>query len=60
MGQEFGGASAQFGGDFGKPDGGLDRFDLAEEGADALERMVAPMLEQAGRFRGDEPLFRVG
>ena len=48
MGQKFGGASAQFGGDFGKPDGGLDRFDLAEEGADALEGMVAPMLEQAG------------
>ena len=39
-----------------QPDGGLDRFDLAEERADAFEIMVSPMLQQSSRFRGHLPL----
>ncbi len=45
---------------FGEPDQRFDRFDLAEEGADSSEQMVPPVLEQAGRFRGDAPSRGVG
>jgi hypothetical protein len=43
----------------GQPDGGLDRLNLAEEGADALERVVSPMLEQPCRLRRHLPLARI-
>lgn len=33
---------------FRQPDGGLDGLHLAEEGADAVEFVMAPMLEQSG------------
>ena len=34
-----------------QPDGGLRRFDLAVKGPDALELVVAPVLQQPGRLR---------
>ena len=40
----------------GQPDGGLGRFHLAEEGADAAEVVVPPVPEQAGGLRGHLPL----
>ena len=43
-------------GHLGQPDGGFHCLDLAEEGADATEFMVTPMLEQAGGFRRNTPL----
>jgi hypothetical protein len=46
-------------GDLCEPDGGLDRFHLTEERADASKRVAAPMLEQAGGFGRDLPLARV-
>ena len=42
-----------------EPDGGLYRLDLAEEGPNAAEPVVPPVLEQAGRLRGHLPLARV-
>ena len=44
----------------GEPDGGLDRLDLAEEGPDAAETVMPPVLQQAGGFRGHAPLVGVG
>ena len=44
---------------FGEPNGGLYRFDLAEEGPNATEAMVPPVLEQARRLRSNLPLARV-
>ncbi|MDV7397314.1 hypothetical protein RZS08_38290, partial [Arthrospira platensis SPKY1] len=38
---------------FGEPDGGFDRFDLTEERARVAERVLSPVLEQTGGFRGD-------
>ena len=46
-------------GDFGQPNGGFHRLDLAEEGPDARERIMAPVLQQARRLRRDLPLIRV-
>ena len=53
-------AALGLGRDFGQPDGGFDGFHLAEERADAAELVVPPVLEQAGGFRGDLPLARIG
>ena len=39
-----------------EPDGGLRRFDLTEEGLDALELVVTPVLEQASRLGRHLPL----
>ena len=39
--------------DLGQPDRRLDRFDLAEERADATECVVPPVLEQPGRLGRD-------
>ena len=41
---------ADLGRDLGQPDGGLDGLDLAKEGADAAEGVMAPMLEETGRL----------
>ena len=46
--------------DFGQPDDGFRGFDLAEEGADALEVMVPPVRQQTRRRRRDAPVSRVG
>ena len=46
--------------DFGKPDGGFDCLDLAEERADGAERVRAPVLQESLGFRGDLPGFGVG
>ena len=43
-----------------QPNRRLHRLDLAEEGADVLESIVTPMLQQARCFGSDEPLLRVG
>ena len=44
--------------DFGEPDRGFNSLDLAEEGAQAaIEIMMAPVLEEAGGFRGDVGAF---
>ena len=51
---------AHFGGNFGEPDGGFDGLDLTEEGADGLEVVVTPVLEEAGGFAGDEPIGGIG
>ena len=45
--------------DFGEPYCGLDRFDLAEEGPNATEAVVPPVLEQPGRLRRHLPLAGV-
>ena len=58
--KECGATFAEFWRDFGQPDGCLGSLDLAEEGADVLELMMPPMLEQAGRFGRDKPLVRIG
>ncbi len=58
--QNFSAALAQLGRDLGQPDGGLDRLDLAEERPDAVKRMVPPVLEQARRFRRDQPVVGIG
>jgi len=47
------------GGDFGEPDQRFHRFDLAEEGAVAVERIVAPVLEQARRLGRHAPQRRI-
>ena len=46
--------------DFVQPDRGLGGFDLAEEGAEALELVMAPMLEEPGGLRRHLPLRGVG
>ena len=55
MVEEIPAGAARLGRHLGEPDGGLDRFDLAEEGPQAAEAMVPPVLQQAGRFRGHPP-----
>lgn len=45
--------------DLCQPDCGFNSLDLAEEGADALELVVPPMLQQSGCFRCHEPLVWV-
>ena len=42
--------------DLGQPNRALDGFHLTKEWADAAERVVPPVLEQARRFRADLPL----
>ena len=44
---------------FGEPDSSLHRFDLAEEGPNATEVVMPPVLEQARRLRHHLPLARV-
>jgi hypothetical protein len=46
--------------DLDQPDGGFDGFYLAEEGPDAAERVIPPMLKEAGRFRRHLPVAGVG
>jgi hypothetical protein len=46
--------------DLGQPDRCLDGFDLAEEGPEAAERVMAPVLQQPGGLRRHVPLARVG
>ena len=46
--------------DLGQPDGGFDRFDLAEERADAAELVMSPVLKQPRGFRRDLPLIGIG
>ena len=43
----------------GEPDQRLDRLDLAEEGPDAAEAVVAPVPQQAGGLRRDLPITRL-
>ena len=43
----------------GEPDQRLDRLDLAEEGPDAAEAVVAPVPQQAGGLRRDLPVARL-
>ncbi len=52
-------AVAELGRDLAEPDDGLDRLHLAEERADALERVAAPVLQQPRRLRRDQPLLRI-
>ncbi len=47
------------GGDLRQPDRGLDRLDLAEKRAGAVERMVAPMLQQTRCLRRHAPVGRI-
>ena len=49
---------AEFRRDLGQPDGGFDGFDLAEEGPDAVEVVMPPVLEQACGFRRYLPVVR--
>ena len=50
---------AQLRRDLGQPDGGFDRFDLAEERADVAELVMPPVLEQARGFGRDLPVVRI-
>ena len=45
--------------DLDQPDRRLHRLDLAEEGADIVESMVTPVLQQARRLRRHPPLTRI-
>ena len=45
--------------DLGQPDRGLRRFDLAEEGPDVVEPVVAPMLQEPSRLGSHPPPARV-
>ena len=45
---------------FGQPDGGFNGFDLAEEGADAIELVTALVLQQTHGFRRRLPIAGVG
>ena len=56
----YGAPVAQAVGDFGEPDGGLRRFDLAEEGAVGCEPMLAPVSQKAGGLRRHAPVAGVG
>ena len=51
---------AGVGRDFGEPDDGLRRFDLAKERADSAEAVIAPVVEQLRRCRRHLPLAAVG
>jgi hypothetical protein len=44
-------------GDLGEPNGGFNRFHLAEEGPDVAELVMPPMLEQPGSFGRDVPVI---
>ena len=44
----------------GQPDRGFDGLDLTEEGTDAAEVVMPPMLEQASGFRRDLPVVGFG
>jgi len=46
--------------DLGQPDGGFHCLNLAEEGPDTTKAVMSPVLEQAGGFRGNLPIVRVG
>ena len=52
-------SGAEIGRDFGQPDHRLHRLDLAEERADVVEPVVAPMVQQPSRFRRYAPLTEV-
>ena len=45
--------------DLGQPDSGLNGLDLTEKRPDAVEWVMAPVLEQPGGFRGDAPVIGV-
>jgi hypothetical protein len=45
--------------DLGQVDHRLDRLDLAEEGSDAAELVVPPVLEKPGGLGGHAPVARV-
>ena len=47
-------------GNFGKPNGGFNGFDLAEKRAEAHKWVLAPMEQQMGGFPGDLPGGRIG
>jgi len=51
---------AGFGGNLDEPDGGFHRLDLTEEWPDTAKVMMPPVLKEAGGFRGDLPVSRVG
>ena len=59
MVEEFPAGPARARRNLGEPNGGLDRFNLAEEGLNATESVVPPVLEQPGSLRGDLPLALV-
>ena len=52
-------ARAHFWLKLGEPDGSFHGFDLAEKRPEALERMMAPVLQQPRCFRCDLPLIGV-
>jgi hypothetical protein len=46
--------------DLGQPDQGFHRLYLAEEGADAAEIVLPPVLKETSRFRRHLPLIGAG
>jgi hypothetical protein len=46
--------------DFGQPDGCFNGLDLAEEGANAAELVMPPVLEKPRGFGRDVPIVRIG
>jgi hypothetical protein len=52
-------AFTHMGRNFGEPDRRLDSFNLAKERPDVIETVMAPVLEQARRFRRDLPVVRI-
>ena len=53
-------SGGELGRDFGQPDDRLHRLDLTEEGADIVESVVTPVMQQPGRLWRDPPLTEVG
>lgn len=46
--------------DLGQPNDGLNGFNLAKKGPNAVEAMVPPVLEETGSFWGYSPLIWIG
>ena len=59
MFQEGGSSLTSVRGNLGEPDGGFNRFHLAEEWPDVTELVMPPMLEQPGGFGRDLPVVRI-
>ena len=51
--------SAELGRNFGQPNYRLYRLDLTEEGADIVESMAAPVVQQPGRLGRNPPLTKI-
>ncbi len=52
-------AASRMGRDFGQPNRGFHRFNLAKERTKTIELVLSPMLQQAACLRCDLPLVEI-